>query len=135
MRNMSFAGYAGRPPATAVLDFSQGVPAARVAASLTVDDTSAVVNNIIPMRFASQLDQALIRGIDFSYSVDGLARFRCSAYSHTGTAACLFRVIPATIPSLEALHLPPVVHNITPRHRGLTLVTGAALIELINGPG
>ena len=31
---------------------------------------------------ADQLDQALVEGLDFSYAIPGVSRFRCNIYSH-----------------------------------------------------
>jgi twitching motility protein PilT len=129
---------AGSPPMLRIAGQARFIDAA----PLTADDTRAIVSQIIPPQYRAEVDERLAHGIDFSYALAGLARFRCSAYSHIGTAACVFRVIPATIPSIEDLHLPSVVHDIALRQRGLTLVTGttgsgktttlAAIIDLIN---
>ena len=88
------------------------------------------------------VDDRLAAGMDFSYAPAGLARFRCSAYRHLGTAGIAMRIIKARIPSIAELHLPPVVNEIAHSHRGLTLVTGttgsgksttlAAMIDLLN---
>src|SRR5262249_8255754 len=88
------------------------------------------------------LQDAIVRGLDFSYAIEGLARFRCSAYSHLGTPAIVVRVIKTVIPTLEGLHLPDVIRDIALSERGLTLLTGttgsgksttlAAMIDLIN---
>src|SRR5262249_48376496 len=96
---------AGSPPMVRIAGQARFVEAA----PLCAEETRAIVSEIIPGQYSAELDQKLTKGIDFSYSVPGLARFRCSAYSHIGTAACVFRVIPAAIPSIEDLHLPSVV--------------------------
>ena len=96
----------------------------------------------MPRRHTNDLDEALVAGIDFSHTIAGLARFRCSAFSQLGTAAMVVRVIRTKIPSIEDLNLPPVIHDIALSQRGLTLLTGttgsgksttlAAMIDLIN---
>lgn len=80
--------------------------------------------------------------LDFSYEIPGVARFRANVLrQHRGIDAT-FRIIPDTIPSLEALGLPPSVAPLTKHHNGLVLITGpagqgksttiAALVDLIN---
>ena len=91
---------------------------------------------------AEQLDQAMIEGVDFSYFIPGVARFRCNIYSHMGTPAMVLRIIKLKIRSLEELKLPPVLKDITLSLRGMTLLTGttgsgksttlAAMVDLIN---
>src|SRR5207237_1913633 len=107
-----------------------------------VDDTTEAVLALAPEQTRAGLKDATTRGLDFSYALDGLARFRCSAYSHLGTPAIVIRVIRTTIPSLEELHLPDVIRDIALSERGLTLLTGttgsgksttlAAMVDLIN---
>jgi twitching motility protein PilT len=91
---------------------------------------------------ADQLDRILFEGLDFSYSIPGVARFRCNIYSHLGTPALVLRVIKLKIRTLEELQLPPVLRDITLSLRGMTLLTGttgsgksttlAAMVDLIN---
>jgi len=89
-----------------------------------------------------QMDALLSRGLDFSYAIPTVARFRCSAYKHLGLPAMVTRVIRTTIPTIESLNLPPVLRDVALSQRGLTLLTGttgsgksstlAAMIDLIN---
>jgi twitching motility protein PilT len=91
---------------------------------------------------AEQLDRAMVEGVDFSYSIPGIARFRCNVYSHMGTPAMVLRVIKLKIRTLDELKLPAVLHDITLSLRGMTLLTGttgsgksttlAAMVDLIN---
>jgi twitching motility protein PilT len=91
---------------------------------------------------AEALDRALVQGLDFSYAIAGVCRFRCNIYSHLGTPAMVLRVVGLKIRTLEELHLPEVLRSITLSLRGLTLLTGttgsgksttlAAMIDLIN---
>jgi twitching motility protein PilT len=109
---------------------------------LTGEETRRFVAAIVPRRHTEDLDEAMVAGLDFSHTIAGLARFRCSAFSHLGTAAMVVRVIRTKIPSLEELNLPPVIHDVALSQRGLTLLTGttgsgksttlAAMIDLIN---
>jgi twitching motility protein PilT len=80
--------------------------------------------------------------IDFAYSVPGHARFRVNAYFQRSAIGAAFRLIPATIVSIDDLGLPAAVHEFTKKPRGLVLVTGptgsgkstslAAMLDAIN---
>ncbi len=82
------------------------------------------------------------RDRDFAFEVTGLARFRGSFYYQRGGLALALRLLPASIPSLEDLGLPPIVAQLASLPRGLILVTGptgsgkstalAAILDLIN---
>jgi len=62
--------------------------------------------------------------LDFSYSMQKLARFRVNVYRDRGNVAAALRQIPTRIPTLEELNLPPVLRELTERPRGLVLGTG-----------
>ncbi|MCC7494225.1 MAG: type IV pilus twitching motility protein PilT [Fimbriimonadaceae bacterium] len=80
--------------------------------------------------------------LDFSYSMQRLARFRVNVYRDRGNVAAALRQIPTRIPTLEELNMPTVMRELTERPRGLVLVTGptgsgksttlAAMINHIN---
>src|SRR4051794_34190513 len=63
--------------------------------------------------------------LDIAYQDEDLPRFRVNAYRQRGAISFAFRVIPKTVPSFEALNLPPGVKKLAEEHRGLILVTGA----------
>ncbi len=62
--------------------------------------------------------------IDFSYDIQGLARFRVNAYHQDRGVACAFRVIPEQIMTLEELEAPDIFRDMIKVPRGLFLVTG-----------
>jgi len=80
--------------------------------------------------------------LDFSYSLQQVARFRVNIFKDKGNVAAAFRLIPMKIPTIRELGLPVVLETISRRPRGLVLVTGptgsgksttlAAMINLIN---
>jgi len=98
--------------------------------------------SIKPGLKAEQLDEAMVQGLDFSHSIPGVSRFRCNVYSHLGTPAMVLRVVRLKVPTLEELHLPAVLREITLSLRGMTLLTGttgsgksttlAAMVDLLN---
>ncbi len=64
------------------------------------------------------------RELDFSFQGEGGGRFRANYYYHLGTPGAAFRVIPARIPTLEGMSLPPVLAALTAHKQGIILVTG-----------
>ena len=80
--------------------------------------------------------------LDFAFSLEGVARFRANYFVQASGAACVFRMIPEEIITLEALGLPQAVCDLADMKEGLILVTGptgsgksttlAAIIDKIN---
>jgi twitching motility protein PilT len=80
--------------------------------------------------------------VDFSYSIEGLARFRVNAFRQRGSISIVCRAIPFGIKSIDDLNLPPVIRRLADEERGIILVTGttgsgksttlAAMIDHIN---
>jgi twitching motility protein PilT len=108
--------------------------------SLTSEETRTLIYGITSTEQQKQLETK--RQLDFSYSVPGLARFRVNAYFQRESLGAAFRLIPATIRSLEELRLPERLYELCEKPRGLVLVTGptgsgksttlAALVDRIN---
>jgi twitching motility protein PilT len=83
------------------------------------------------------------RAVDICFMRAGVGRFRANVHYQRGTLAASIRLLPAQIPTVESLHLPPVIANLMERRQGLVLLTGptgagktstmAAMIDLING--
>ncbi|MCK5819784.1 MAG: type IV pilus twitching motility protein PilT [Psychromonas sp.] len=79
---------------------------------------------------------------DFSFEIQGLARFRINAFNHKRGAGAVFRTIPSTVLSLDELKAPDIFKSISEFPRGLVLVTGptgsgksttlAAMIDYVN---
>jgi twitching motility protein PilT len=82
------------------------------------------------------------KSLDFCFVRGAIGRFRANFHHQRGTLAASIRLLPAQIPTLESLHLPPVLAHLAERRQGLVLLTGptgsgktstlAALIDLIN---
>src|SRR3954465_7073272 len=62
--------------------------------------------------------------VDFSYSMEGLARFRVNAFYQRGTVSVVLRAIPVNIKSIGDLNLPPVLSRLAEEERGIILLTG-----------
>jgi twitching motility protein PilT len=63
--------------------------------------------------------------VDVAWMFPGVGRCRASVFRQRGSLAVALRLIPATIPDLGALGLPPSVAALAHESRGLVLVTGA----------
>jgi len=62
--------------------------------------------------------------VDFSFTVEGVARFRANVFVQRGCTSCAVRLIPEHIKTLPELGLPPVVKRLIRKPNGLILVTG-----------
>jgi twitching motility protein PilT len=63
---------------------------------------------------------------DSSYRVAGLGRFRINLHREKGMAAATVRALPARVPLLDELRLPPAVEALSRLPRGLVLIGGPA---------
>ncbi len=61
---------------------------------------------------------------DFSFEIQGLARFRVNAFNQNRGAGAVFRTIPSKILTLEQLAAPKVFGDLALKPRGMVLVTG-----------
>jgi len=100
----------------------------------------ALVQNSMNDRQRQDYEEQL--EVDFSFEIQGLARFRVNAFHQQRGAAAVFRVIPLRILTLDELGAPKVFEEIIDVPRGLVLVTGptgsgksttlAAMIDYFN---
>jgi twitching motility protein PilT len=140
-------GFAAEQSASDIILVAGSAVTLRVNGSL-VPATGKVVsaeelrNLLLPLLMkeqASELESR--RALDFCF-VRGSGRFRANFHYQRGTLAASIRLLPAQIPTIESLNLPPVLARLTERRQGLVLLTGptgcgktstmAALIERIN---
>jgi twitching motility protein PilT len=80
--------------------------------------------------------------VDYSYAVQGLARFRVNCFHHDRGVGGAFRTIPDSVWTLEDIGSPPIFREIIDAPRGLILMTGptgsgksttlAAMIDHLN---
>jgi len=74
---------------------------------------------------AEQLERLTVnKEIDFSVAFSEQARFRVNAYTQKDSWSAAFRVIPSRIPTIDELHLPPIMHTFTTLRQGFVLITG-----------
>ena len=63
--------------------------------------------------------------LDFSYVSGEGGRFRVNLFRKDTGIGAVFRAIPGEVPSLEKLHMPPVMTKLCDYHQGMILVTGS----------
>jgi twitching motility protein PilT len=62
--------------------------------------------------------------VDFSFEIEGVARYRINAFRQRGTISMACRAIPHKISTIEELSLPDVVTELADEERGIVLLTG-----------
>jgi twitching motility protein PilT len=87
------------------------------------EDTEAALQHMLDdpeklEEFASENE------VDFSYSVEGLGRFRVNAFMQRGSVSVVMRAIPVIIKAVEELGLPDAVTQLAEQERGIILLTG-----------
>jgi twitching motility protein PilT len=90
---------------------------------LKAEDTERVLREILhdPHKL-SEFDTE--NEVDFSYQIEGLARFRVNAFRQRGYVSLVMRAIPVNIKSVDELLLPPVISKLAEEERGIILLTG-----------
>ena len=108
---------------------------------LTPEDTEKAVHDML--HDAPKLREfAEENEVDYSYAIEGLARFRVNAFRQRGHVSIVIRAIPVSIRTIEDLALPDVVRELAEEERGIVLLTGttgsgksttlAAMVDHIN---
>ena len=90
---------------------------------LTPMQPRQLISEVVEPAHLAELDQS--GELNMAVSVDKVGSFRLSGFRQRGTIAGVFRHIPHVIPSLESLHLPPVLGKMVQEKRGLILMVGA----------
>src|SRR5215218_6493056 len=90
---------------------------------LTPQDTERVLHEMLndPNKLAEFEAE---NEVDFSFALEGLARFRVNAFRQKGFVSLVLRAIPVNIKSIEELSLPPVIRRLAEEERGIILLTG-----------
>ncbi len=96
-----------------------------------IPEESLITNDAVKLFIQDVLDKDQVerltvnRELDSSFQFSDSARFRVNAYTQKGSFALAFRRIPMTIPKIDELGLPPILHSFAELRQGLVLVTGA----------
>ena len=103
------------------------------------EDGITLAKELLRGRFKEFVEK---KSIDFTFKLNDEFRFRVNMFFQIDGVSAVFRGIPTTIPSIETLELPSVLHKLCDLNRGLILITGptgsgktttlAAMINEIN---
>ncbi len=93
------------------------------AQALSADDSRALVRAVMNDRQHAEFDAT--QECNFAISVEGVGRFRVSAFVQQGRAGMVVRTITTEIPELDALGVPPQLKDIVMTKRGLVIMVGA----------
>lgn len=63
---------------------------------------------------------------DFSFAIQGLSRFRVSAYKQRGALSAVIRIITFDLPDFKTLGIPEYIMHLGDAGKGMVLVTGPA---------
>jgi twitching motility protein PilU len=110
---------AGKPPCMRidgkVVEVSKGI--------LTGQQAMQIVLSIMEQRQKDEFEHT--KECQFAIGVEGLGRFRVSAFTQRDTAGMVLRRIETNVPSSEELHLPAVLKELIMYKRGLVMFVGA----------
>ncbi len=107
---------------------------------LSADDTMGMAMEILNEANKARFLES--KEIDFSYTPEGVTRFRGNAFFQRGLVGIALRLIPSDIKSVEELNLPDRLAEFTRKKQGFFLVVGpvgqgksttlASMVNLIN---
>ncbi len=109
-------------------------------AAVSKEDAQAILEAVLPQKNQKELNTVL--NTDFSFELEGQARFRVNAFMQKNGLSFVFRAIPFEIPNFADLGLPEKFKELCHLENGLVLVTGptgsgkstslASMIDYIN---
>jgi twitching motility protein PilU len=107
------------PPAIKVDGKLTKVSSQPLNASHTLTLARAIMND----KQAAEFERT--KECNFAISPPGVGRFRINAFMQQGKVGMVVRVIPAMLPTLDGLGLPPVLKDVVMAKRGLVILVGA----------
>ncbi|TAG27684.1 MAG: PilT/PilU family type 4a pilus ATPase [Burkholderiales bacterium] len=90
---------------------------------LTAAHTLALARSIMNDKQAAEFERT--KECNFAISPPSVGRFRVNAFIQQGKVGMVLRVIPATLPTITALGLPPILSELVMTKRGLMILVGA----------
>ena len=107
------------PPAIKVDGKLTKVSSQQLNASHTLTLARAVMND----KQAAEFERT--KECNFAISPPGVGRFRVNAFLQQGKVGMVMRVIPAVLPTLDGMALPPILKDVVMAKRGLAILVGA----------
>ena len=92
-------------------------------ATLTPDQAREIVFGVMTPQQRADFDRT--HECNFAISATGIGRFRVSAFQQRNYVGMVLRRIETRIPTVEELHLPPIIKNLAMTKRGLVIFVGA----------
>jgi twitching motility protein PilU len=90
---------------------------------LTGQHTLQLARTVMNDKQAAEFERT--KECNFAISPQGIGRFRVNAFMQQGHVGLVFRTIPATLPTVDALKLPKVLKDVAMTKRGLVIFVGA----------
>ncbi|PPE71125.1 PilT/PilU family type 4a pilus ATPase [Caldimonas thermodepolymerans] len=90
---------------------------------LTGQHTMALARSIMNDKQAAEFERT--KECNFAIAPQGIGRFRVNAFVQQGQVGLVLRVIPQTLPTIDAMGLPQVLKEIAMTKRGLVIMVGA----------
>ncbi|OYU29511.1 MAG: type IV pili twitching motility protein PilT [Burkholderiales bacterium PBB2] len=90
---------------------------------LTGQHTLQLARSIMNDKQAAEFERN--KECNFAISPQGIGRFRVNAFLQQGSVGLVLRTIPADLPTIASLDLPPVLREVVQFKRGLVIVVGA----------
>ncbi len=91
--------------------------------ALTAQHTLQLARAVMNDKQAAEFERS--KECNFAISPGGVGRFRVNAFLQQGQVGLVFRTIPAVLPTIDSLGLPPVLRDIAMTQRGLVIFVGA----------
>ena len=107
------------PPAIKVDGKLTKVSSQQLSGSHTLTLARAVMND----KQAAEFERT--KECNFAISPPGVGRFRVNAFLQQGKVGMVMRVIPAVLPTLDGMALPPILKDVVMAKRGLAILVGA----------
>jgi len=90
---------------------------------LTSENTEALIHSFLNSMQLAAL--AKDQGLDFSYDIPGLARFRANIIHQRKGYDAVFRIVNTKVRTMDELGMPEALKVLTQYNNGLVLITGA----------
>ena len=89
---------------------------------LTGQHTQSLARAIMNDKQAAEFERT--KECNFAIAPSGIGRFRVNAFVQMGQVGLVLRTIPAKIPTVDELGLPPVLKNVALAKRGICILVG-----------